>query len=68
MYYNRDLSNIFGFSERTFYRRCKEKNIKKETDNNLMTESEARKIAEALGCLTEFERHLIQKQNGKKGK
>lgn len=61
-YNNKILSAIFGFSERTLYRRMKEKKVKR-SDKDIISEAEARAISEKLGYINEFERHL---QNGKK--
>lgn len=66
LFTNKDLYNCFGLSEATYFRRVRElkrkKKFVKKTNGHLLSESEARTIADALQLNKEFERFLQSKQ------
>lgn len=68
LYCNKDLINILGFKERTFYRRLEDKKVKKKTEGIYMSESEALALADQLGFKKEFENYIKQNPNGKASK
>jgi hypothetical protein len=65
LFCNKDLINIIGFSEATFYRRLKDKNIKIKKTGIYFDETTARNVFEQLGFKSIFENYIKQKANGK---
>lgn len=64
VYLAKELIQVAPFSKNTFYRRVSELKKKKEvkTHGNFYNESEAEKIAAALGFLDEFKKLVEQKK------
>lgn len=66
---NKNLIDLFGIAERTFYRRIKylkEKNeYPKQSPGDTLSQEEALLISEKLGYKSTFERFLKIKLNGK---
>ena len=65
LFCNKDLINILGYKERTFYRHLEDKKVKKKKNTIFMNEAEALAVAETLGFKKEFENYLKQNPNGK---